>query len=66
MPLEDDLDEVGLFLNLNKTVLLTNEAQPPNFFADTSAKTFCRSKQVYQGTNGWGVFSAWETTVAQN
>ena len=29
--LENVLDEVGLFLNVDKTVLLTNEARPPHF-----------------------------------
>ena len=38
--LEDDLDEVGLFLNLNKTVILTNEAQPPNFLQTRRQKLF--------------------------
>ena len=28
---ENVLDEVGLFLNVDKTVLLTNEARPPHF-----------------------------------
>ena len=43
--LEDDLDEVGLFLNMNKTVLLTNEAQPPNFLQT-------RRQELLQGKAG--------------
>ena len=46
--LEDDLDEVGLFLNLNKTVLLTNGAQPPNFLQTRRQKLL----QVKAGLSG--------------
>ena len=46
--LEDDLDEVGLFLNLNKTVILTNEAQPPNFLQTRRQKLL----QVKAGLSG--------------
>ena len=46
--LEDDLDEVGLFFNLNKTVLLTNEAQPANFLQTRLQKLL----QVKAGLSG--------------
>jgi len=46
----NDLDEVGWFLNMKKMVLLTNEAQPPNFLQTRRQKLL----QVKAGLSGLG------------
>ena len=66
---ENVLDEVGLFLNVDKTVLLTHEAWPPHFLKTRRQQRLqvatAFAGQVCPDTNGWGAFSVWVAVGAR-